>query len=311
MLKRLVYISCVFLFTACSDGEVKKPTLPITENEEEVENAFQDNTLLKQDIAAYKTVVNVIRETGLAQNFVILPGKVKEVEAYIKNNERILEYNPEFMQKLETDTNWHGISVLAREIGHHLSNHALTGGTASIEEELEADKYAGFVLHKMGASLEQAIAAMENSMAENSNASASLNARIASLTKGWTNSKLLDSDTLIASNTDPGSAVPNVPDVESPTPKPKKPATRKPNYSYQIFLAVDTSFYFINDQNIVFSDENNNRVKVGEKKESNKPGFDWIFVKEDASYGVDIKGRLWAFSLDGNFHIVGQAIKLN
>jgi hypothetical protein len=160
MLKTIYTLLITVLFISCGGNP---------DNQEENEDStsiksddFQDNTHFKQDIAAYKTVVNIIRETGLAQNFVILPGNVKNVVAYVQDNERILEYNPEFMQQLEGDTNWHGISVLAREIGHHLSHHELKNGASTIAEDLEADRYAGFVLQKMGASLEEAIQAIEN-----------------------------------------------------------------------------------------------------------------------------------------------------
>ena len=41
---------------------------------------------------------------------------------------------------------------MAHEIGHHLSNHALTGvsGASKMEQELEADKYSGHVLRHGG-----------------------------------------------------------------------------------------------------------------------------------------------------------------
>jgi hypothetical protein len=302
-------ICLITLLASCGGGDLED-NVNNDSDTSNVEDSFQDNTLLKNDIAAYKTVVNVIRETGLAQNFVILPGNVEKVTAFVQDNERILEYNPEFMQKLEGDTNWHGISVLAREIGHHLSNHDLKGGESTMEEELEADKYAGFVLQKMGATLQEAISALEKSASENTSSKSSLNGRLASLSSGWKNAELLgdDSATLIA-GLDNNQQITAHTDghEESETVKPQD----KPKYAYQIFLAVDTTFYFINDKDVVFNEVKGKFVNVGVKKDSNKPGFDWIFIKGEDSYGVDVKGRLWAFSLDGNFHVVGQAVKLD
>lgn len=301
------------LFISCG-GDNLEENVNNLDDSENVEESFQNNTLIKNDIAAYKTVVNVIRETGLAQNFVILPGNVEKVTAYVNDNERILEYNPEFMQKIEGDTNWHGISVLARQIGHHLSKHELINGEATVEEELEADKYAGYVLQKMGASLEEAISALEKAATENSSSNSllksSLNARLASLSSGWKNAELLSNDTtgLVAGIGGNQQIAISAGDA---LPEETNNRSDKPKYAYQIFLAVDTSFYFINDNNAVFAESNGKFVNVGEKKDSNKPGFDWIFMKGEDSYGVDVKGRLWAFSLDGNFHVVGQAIKLD
>lgn len=293
----------VFFYSCGSEPAQSLPK----ENDEDLntESNFKENTLFQQDIAAYKTVVNVIRETGLAQNFVILPGEVEKVVAYIEKDERILEYNPEFMQLLQGDTNWHGISILAKEIGHHLSNHELKDGKATIEEEMEADRYAGFVLQKMGASLEEAIAAMRVSNEEDSTAQLALNSRIAAVTSGWNNAVKINSDTAIIASAD----LPKPP-ADEPDKNSSPFRANKPGYVYQIFLAVDTSFYYINDKNAVFGEKGGKYYLAGQKKDSNKPGFEWIFIKDEDSYGVDKKGRLWAFSTDGNFHIVGQALKL-
>lgn len=308
MLKKLLFLNWCLLFLSCGN-ESNQATDIADLNEQEQVASFAVNTGLKEDIAAYKTVVNVIRETGLAQNFVILPGNVSRVKAYIKDNERILEYNPEFMQKLQGDTNWHGISVLAHQIGHHLSNHALDNGNSNLKEELEADRYAGFVLHKMGATLAEAVAALETAnLEEKLEGNASMNARLTALTQGWNNSELLSSDTVLIAAAD----IPK-PKVEEKKERQviKSSNSRKPDYVYQIFLALDTSFYYINESDAVFKEIKGKYENVGERKESTKPGFEWIFVKGDDSYGVDARGRLWAFSMDGNFHVVGQALKLN
>ncbi len=262
---------------------------------------FNFQTNLSEDIAAYKTVVSIIKETGLSQNFIILPGDVDKVRAYIEDNERILEYNPDFMENIQAKKNWNGISVLARQIGHHLSNHELEGGIPSIEEEIKADESAGFILFKMGASIGEAIEALESVISDNNNQkSIPKNTRISALAKGWNNAKTLMTDTVIS----PGNQV-----VDSITNITNK--RKRPKYVYRVFLAIDKKMYYIDADGKVYEEINNRYTPVGIKKDSYKTGFDWIFVKEGDSFGVDLKGRLWAFSSDGNFHIVGQAIKLN
>jgi hypothetical protein len=309
MLKQLVYTLLAILTFACAPDEAGGDVSDgdAFGNKDSIQNIdIQpiEGTELSQDIAAYRTVVNIIRETGLAQNFVILPGEVNDVVAYIENNERILAYNPEFMDKVKGDTTWRGISVLAREIGHHLGNHKLEDGKPSVTEELDADKYAGFVLQKMGATVEEAISALEMVVKEDTaKYGLSKNSRIAALVKGYKNAQSLNTDTTMVASI--------IPDDSDQNTQNKLPNRVRPEYIYKVFLAVDTTFYFIDDQNLVFVEEGGKPSKVGEKRESNKPGFDWIFVKEEDSYGVDLKGRLWAFSIDGNFHVVGQAIKIN
>jgi hypothetical protein len=304
-LKSILFVGCLGLLSCQEDP---KTIVDLNFNQDRDTTLAGFDTDMSDDIAAYKTVVNVIRETGLSQNFVILPGDVSNVQAYMDNNERILEYNPDFMEKLQGDTNWHGISVLARQIGHHLSNAKLEGGVPTIEEEIEADKYAGFVLYKMGASLEQAVEAMEIVISEDSlGKGISRNSRLVSLTKGWNNADVLMSDTVMIANVY-ASVAPEVAVVASNDDKTEED---KPEYVYKVFLAIEKTMYFVNKEDMIFTDVNGKVKNVGLKKESNKPGFDWIFVKDGDSYGVDKKGKLWAFSTDGNFHVVGQAIKLS
>lgn len=302
----LIILTSSLALYSCDEGSGQQDDHLIESPVEDKDStSFGFTTDLTEEIAAYKTVVNIIRETGLAQNFVILPGDVNNVKAYVEDNERVLEYNPAFMDKLQGDTNWPGISVLARQIGHHLSNHELENGVATVEEDIEADKYAGFVLYKMGASLDEALEALESAIGEDAAGKGiSKNARLASLTKGWNNAKVLMSDTVIIAKAEPDSIKESEKTAETSS-------IIKPDYTYRVFLAIDKKMYFVDEEDKVFQEINGVPTAVGLKKNSDKPGFDWIFMKEGDSYGVDLKGRLWAFSTDNSFHIVGQAVKLS
>jgi hypothetical protein len=302
--KKYNYIFIFSILSACVEQQV--PNKEESSHDEIVPSGnvldFGFQTDLSEDIAAYKTVVSIVRETGLSQNFIILPGDVEKVQAYIEDNERILEYNPNFIENIQTKKNWYGISILARQIGHHLSKHELEGGVPSIEEDIKSDELAGFVLFKMGASIGEAIEALESVITDNDNHQKGIpkNTRITSLAKGWNNAKTLMTDTIITSNNQAIDSLINL-----------NPKRKRRQYAYRVFLAIDKKMYFIDTQGKVYEEVSNRYIPVGLKKDSDKTGFDWIFVKEGDSYGVDLKGRLWAFSSDGNFHIVGQAIKLN
>ena len=52
------------------------------------------------------------------------------------------------------------MSILAHEIGHHLYNSLSGKSNKGLATELEADQFSGYVLEKMGATLEEAQAAM-------------------------------------------------------------------------------------------------------------------------------------------------------
>jgi len=68
---------------------------------------------------------------------------------------------------------WSNLAILAHEIGHHVNGHSLDlllyglgkKNDQTLEkkrkQELEADEYSGFVMHKLGATLEQAQSAVK------------------------------------------------------------------------------------------------------------------------------------------------------
>lgn len=107
----------------------------------------------------------IMRYTGLPQNFDVIPHpEVPNAAALIVADDtgtprRVIAYNPAFIAQVAQatgDHNWAPISVMAHEIGHHLSGHTIRRGGSQPPVELEADQFSGFVLHKMGASLADA-----------------------------------------------------------------------------------------------------------------------------------------------------------
>ena len=104
----------------------------------------------------------IVKAVGLKANFRIAEANVPNALAVLTQGKRYILYNPQFVNKLTeiTGSKWTAYSVLAHEIGHHLYN-TLTGKSGrTLATELEADEFSGYVLEKMGASLEEAQAAM-------------------------------------------------------------------------------------------------------------------------------------------------------
>ena len=108
-------------------------------------------------------VEEIIETIGLKANFKLRPAQVPNAIAITYKGERFVLYNPGFLQALTeaTGNKWAAVSVLAHEIGHHLNGHTLDGFGSQPGKELEADEFSGFVLRRMGASLDQAQAAMK------------------------------------------------------------------------------------------------------------------------------------------------------
>ncbi len=129
---------------------------------------------ISPDTDGMQAVNRVMRYTGLPQNFRIMEGNVPNAAAIIVLDpdgvpQRVIAYNKRFMQQVAkaTDNNdWSTLSIMAHEIGHHLSGHTLVPGGSQPPIELEADKFSGYVLYKMGAKLDDAQEAIANLIPE-------------------------------------------------------------------------------------------------------------------------------------------------
>jgi hypothetical protein len=117
------------------------------------------------DAEAIAAVDLIMRHTGLPSNFEIMASDSVENAAAIsvvKDGalKRVILYNLSFMDSIlmRTESALAQTFVLAHEIGHHLCGHTLGLDTLISQHtrELEADKFAGFVLFRLGATLEQA-----------------------------------------------------------------------------------------------------------------------------------------------------------
>lgn len=123
----------------------------------EAKAATLDGTAPNDCVVAVKKVMDF---TGLPANFTVVSGPVDNAAAVIlldqnKVPRRVIAFNPKFMADARAQVggnDWGPISIMAHEIAHHLSGHTIVPGGSRPEIELEADKFSGFVLQKMGAS---------------------------------------------------------------------------------------------------------------------------------------------------------------
>jgi hypothetical protein len=136
---------------------------------------------------AQKIVTVVMHAVGLKPYFILRPAKVTNLEAFVSRHKRYILYNPEFIGWLNkaTQDKWAVIALLAHEIGHHLNGHTLKKRGNSLLE-LEADEFAGFVLNKLGASLEQSQRVMYYiAKAQRSDTHPAREDRMLAIKKGW------------------------------------------------------------------------------------------------------------------------------
>jgi tetratricopeptide (TPR) repeat protein len=139
---------------------------------------------------AKQIVERIMQVNVLPQNFIIKSADCNNALATTIGKQRFILYSTAFLEnfKKEANTKWAAYCVLAHEIGHHLSNHDLEETNPAVRKkyELEADKFAGGILFRLGASLEEAQAGVNTFSLENaSQTHPPKRARLEALAVGW------------------------------------------------------------------------------------------------------------------------------
>ena len=122
-----------------------------------------------EDIAAERALDRILSVIGISKTFVLMPcDDINNALAVSVKGIRYIMYDIEFMQSLDRGDDWNNLFVLAHEVGHHINGHSLdlilyateAVKTKSLSQrrnqELQADEFAGFILGKLGATLNQA-----------------------------------------------------------------------------------------------------------------------------------------------------------
>jgi hypothetical protein len=125
-----------------------------------------DYTLFEPTKQAAQVVDTILRKISITERtFILKAADVDNAQATILGeSERYLLYSNEFLKKFTKDarTKWAAYAVFAHEIGHHVLLHNLKDTSASNRRkyELQADEWAARILASMGASREDALAAV-------------------------------------------------------------------------------------------------------------------------------------------------------
>ena len=127
-------------------------------------NKFSSNN--NAEIALNK----ILSVTGMSKRFVLQEcTDISNCVATSYKGIRYILYDSKFMDIIANNSNaWSRLAILAHEVGHHVNGHSLdlivyasdAAKTPTLKEsrqmEIEADEYSGFIMYKLGASLEQA-----------------------------------------------------------------------------------------------------------------------------------------------------------
>ncbi|BAU53263.1 hypothetical protein [Mucilaginibacter gotjawali] len=108
------------------------------------------------DNQALEYVKRICDVSGISKNFTIQRSSLTATACAVidADNNRIIYYNQDFFGSLNNET--YKIAILAHEIAHHLNNNLFTKDSKRTIDELDADKFAGSVICKLGLKLEDA-----------------------------------------------------------------------------------------------------------------------------------------------------------
>jgi tetratricopeptide (TPR) repeat protein len=123
-------------------------------------NSFSNNA------EAELKVAEILKPIGIPPNFILVScPSIQNAVAITYNGDRFIVYDNKFIEEIElkSKNKWVNISILSHEIAHHLMAHTLKDVSLDQKRkyELEADEFSGFILAKLGASLEDAQAAIK------------------------------------------------------------------------------------------------------------------------------------------------------
>jgi len=202
----------------------------------------EDVYLFASDKEAQEVVARIVKYAGLEQNFEVQAASVPNAQAVVRGEKRLLLYNQEFMRRVKdaTKTDWAAVSIMAHEIGHHLQGHTLKPGGSRPPIELEADKFSGHILYRMGATLEEAQAAMKEVANERaSETHPAKSARLAAIVNGWIQASDQDVERQGRSTTRPSPTTRrSEPDANSQAEKARR-ANRYKERGYVLFFNSD------------------------------------------------------------------------
>ena len=174
---------------------------------------------------AKSIIVGIADSVKWKENFSVREQNgIRNAYATIINKARWIVYDNAFLEDIDAyaETKWASISVLAHEVGHHYYNHVVSNSGSTVPKELEADFFTGYVMHKLGSTLEQATAAMQAIGTDRQTSThPAKKDRVNAITRGWNQSKG-ETGTKPANPTTP--TTPTTPTNPQPTyPKPTTP----------------------------------------------------------------------------------------
>jgi len=139
----------------------------------------------KQAEMAMQQIMSIV---GLSRRFELVASDLPYASAVVKGAKRYIYYNQNQMYQLseKLGNKYASLSILAHEIGHHIEGHTLSKGGSTPELEIEADRFSGHIMARMGATLQETCAAINYICPKKgSDTHPPRQTRLAAITNGW------------------------------------------------------------------------------------------------------------------------------
>ena len=221
--------------------------------------------------------------------------------------QRYIFYNQDFILGIDKENrSWAATAIVAHEIGHHIRNHMFDKTIKRKTMELQADRYSGFLLQKLGATREQAQSGVRSLHGKDPAAGyPSEKERLDAVTNGWVSSKQLQTKAEQIDVTDPSKEVipqesEEVAPEATPRSKSTKRRTREENTQVRyisrcvFFNEPGIAYMVTSDNNIIATFPNGQILIVAQKIPPTLPGYAWMYEKAGGTgrFGVTPDGKI-------------------
>ncbi|MGR3614632.1 MAG: hypothetical protein ACU0BB_01145 [Paracoccaceae bacterium] len=154
--------------------------------------SFAPDDVIHGDIYSFSSsqqakdmVAEIMSTVSLVPRFEIMAANVPNAAAVIHDGQRLIVYSEDWIQNTIPNNRWAAVSLLGHEIAHHLNGHTLEDTGSRPPTELEADRFAGFAVGKLGGSLQDAQWLFRQLPAEGSQSHPPRSARLEAVAVGW------------------------------------------------------------------------------------------------------------------------------
>lgn len=125
---------------------------------------------------------------GVRPNFELLAADFKHrniAMAATRVDQRYVVYDDKWFLFEENKVSWYTVYVFAHEIGHHIHGHTFGFNPDRHQGELDADRFGGWVVARLGGGLDQALSFMPSLSEQGGKTHPPRNLRIQATREGW------------------------------------------------------------------------------------------------------------------------------